>query len=338
MSLRLLPALSAALLALATGTAWAEEPTRAPLAAPPPPPARAVAPAQARAPRAQSLRTAQDTGLPLPGTRVTLDVLHQLGTRLGAGLGEYEATRASIEARVARNVAARLQLNAEALFERGTYDFDEDAAVVPLGQGSLGGAYTGARLALGGSWSLSRSFGVTLGASLRSFWMDGADVEDGLQPGVIAAVRLRLFGTTDVFFGASMTSGLEGDPSFLPILGLSGLDTGKDSRWRVEARGPGLSVAYLLTPRLSVGLSAGYERRDIRLADDDRVPGGVLRERRLPVGLEIAWQPRSCTSIVLTGGASLWNKVTLLDDDGEEVLSHTTEVAPFVQLEWSLRL
>jgi hypothetical protein len=333
----LLAALPAALLA---APAWAAPPAAGSERLPAPPPARArsVVPTEARAPRAQSVRTSPETGLPLPGTRFTLDALHQFGTEVGAGLGDYTSTRASAELRVARNVSRRLQLNVEALFERGTYAFDDDAAVLPVGTGSLGGSYTALRIAAGGSWSLSRSFGVTFGGSLRSYWMDGADVEDGLQPGVIGAVRVRLFGKTDLLVGASITTGLEGDPSFLPVFGLSGFDTGKDSRWRVEARGPGLAVTYNVTPRLWVGASGGYERRDIRLADDDRLPGGVLRERRLPVGLEIGWQPRSCSSIILTGGASLWNKVTLLDDGGEVVLSNTTAIAPFVQLEWSLRL
>ena len=309
-----------------------------PPAAPQPPAAREVVASDALVVRPRALLTQSATGLPLEGTRVSARTLAQADTRIGTGLGDYSVTRATAELRVRHNLSARFQLVGDVAAERGSFDFTDPAALVPAGTGDLGGTMTGLRAGLGGSWSLSRTFGLTLAANLRWLWMDGADMGDGFQPGAVAAVRVRLFGATDVFVGGSFTKGLEGDPYVLPTLGLGGLSSGAGSRWHVEARGAGVGVTYDLTSCLSLGVVAGYERRDVRLAPDDRLPDGVLRERRLPVGLELGWRLRRESFLLLSAGASIWNRITLLDSDGTIVRYETTEPAPFVQLEWSLRL
>ncbi len=335
----------ACLLLVASGTARSDTPPdsgpvvaespRPP--APGPPAAREVVASDGRAVRPRSVQTQSETGLPLEGTRVFVRGLHQWATLIGAGLGDYNVTRLTADLRMAKNLSSRFQLVGDVAAERGTFDFSNPAALVPTGVGDLGGSMTGLRAGLGGSWSLSRSFGVTFGATARWLWMDGADMADGFQPGVLAAVRVRLFGSTDVFVGGSFTKGLEGDPYVLPVLGLSGISGGADSRWHVEARGVGVGVTYDLTSCLTLGLVAGYERRDVRLAQDDRLPDGVLRERRLPVSLEVGWRMRRESFLLLSAGASVWNRLTLLDSNGTAVTIETTDPAPFVQLEWNAR-
>ena len=123
----------------------------------------------------------------------------------------------------------------------------------------------------------------------------------------------------------------------LPVLGLGGTGAGAEqSRWRVQARGTGVVVYYLLSSSFAVGLGGAYERRDIRLSPDDRLSGGVLRERRLPIGLELAWRRGECAALALSAGASLYNTIRLRDRDGNEVVDVTTDPAPYLQLELSL--
>ncbi len=301
------------------------------------PAAREVVASDGSVARPRSIATQSETGLPLEGTRVFARALHQWDTRIGAGLGDYAVTRLTADVRVAKNLSSRFQLAGDLAAERGTFDFSNPAGLVPVGVGDLGGSMTGLRAGLGASWSISRAFGVTLGATARWLWMDGADIGDSVQPGVLAAVRLRLFGSTDVFVGGSFTKGLEGDPYVLPVLGLGGGAGGADSRWHVEARGAGFGVTYDLTSCLTLGLVVGYERRDVRLAPDDRLPDGVLRERRLPVSLEVGWRMRRESFLLLSAGASVWNRITLLDSDGTVVTVETTDPAPFMQLEWTAR-
>ncbi|MFM8980807.1 MAG: hypothetical protein ACKOSS_10160 [Planctomycetia bacterium] len=284
------------------------------------------------------MQTAPDTGLPVPERRITLRAVATLPTQVGAGLGSYDAQRLVADLRWARNLSSRFQLTTDLMLERGRYTFSDEEALLPAATGALGGDCSIARLSLAASMRLSRTFGLTLGASLRASLMDGADLGQSLQPGAIAAVRLRLFGSSDILLGFSATQGLEGDAYVLPIAGMGGAVGGGPRRWRIEARGPGASFVYDLTPRLALGAFGGYERRDIRLPGDAREPGGVLREQRLQAGLEAIWRLRTGSTLHVGGGWAVWNRLVVLDRDGDTVLSSDTDPAPFVQVEWSLRL
>lgn len=343
--LRLLPLLLALASALPAGADGPPPGGALPRpAAPPqaPPPARPGAgrepgPAQAAA-GPHAVVTSPGTGLPVPETRVTWRAVAMLPTEVGEGLGEYEARRVVAEMRWSRDLSSSVQVACDLALERGSYRFEDEAALLPLGSGSLGEDYASGRLALGGSWRLSRTLGLALGASLRASLMDGAHIDEALQPGGLLAVRMRLWGSSDLLLGISATQGLEGDAYVLPIAGMGGSLGGGARRWRVEARGPGASFVYDLTPRLALGAFAGYERRDIRLAPDAREPGGVLREQRAQVGVEAILRTQAGASLHLCVGCAAWNRLSILDREGEAVLEQDTDPAPFVQLEWALRL
>jgi hypothetical protein len=260
----------------------------------------------------------------------------QPDTDIGEGLGEYSAWRSTADLRLAINLSSRFQLAFAFMAEHGAYDFTDDPAMVLAGAGDIGGRYTGLGTGIETTFLVGRRFGLTLGANVRSYWMAGADVEDGLQPGAIAAVRFPLFGH-ELLVGASWTRALEGDAYVLPVLGLGGGGASR-SRWHLAARGPGATLYYDVMPCLTIGVFGGYERRDVRLSSNDRLPGGVLRERRLPLGLEVGWRMSRSSVLLLTMGASPWNRLTLVDGTGNDRLRETTDPAPFVQLEWSVKL
>lgn len=330
--------------------ARATRPAAPPQAAPAPGLAAEVLHAPARAAGPQAARptlpddgphavvTSPDTGLPVPERRITLRAVATLPTGLGDGRGDYDAQRVVADLRWARNLSSRFQLTTDLTLERGHYGFSDEDALLPSTSGALGGDYSIARVSLAASMRLTRAFGLTLGASLRASLMDGAELGESLQPGALLAVRLRLFGSSDILLGLSATQGLEGDAYVLPIAGMGGSVGGGERRWRIEARGPGASFVYDLTPRLALGAFGGYERRDIRLPGDAREPGGVLREQRLQAGLEAIWRLRKGSTLHVGGGWAVWNQLVVLDRDGDTVLTEQTDPAPFVQLEWSLRM
>ncbi len=274
----------------------------------------------------------RSSGLPEPGLWFSARALEVFDTPLGAGRGEYSSRRLTLTGRWARDLSSRVQVVTDLAFERGRYEFSA-AAGLP-GTGSLGGDVTGLRAGVTAAWSLSRPFGVVGGVFARSNFADGADLADGICPGVVGAVRLKLGSLPDVYLGAEYEEGLEGDSSITPVGGMGGGGgDGARSRWRIQARGAGVAIWYLLSPTWAVGLSGGYERRDIRLAPDDRLADGVLRERRLPIGVDVAWRRGERLSLSFSAGASLYNKVTLVGSDGREVLDVNTDPAPYVQLE-----
>jgi opacity protein-like surface antigen len=327
------------LVLLVAAIAACARPARADEVRPAPPPA---APASgvvraAAAPHGSAAVVTDRSGLPECGWFAALRAGATLESSLGPGKGDHDVGRYAAELRFTTRLASRVGMSLEGQAEHLRWDFSDPDALVP-GTGDLGGPVAGFRLGALVTWSVRDSFGVTLGPTLRAYAADGADLADALEPGFVAAVRVRLGGERDVFVGLSAVDHLETGLSITPVLGLGGVgDDDGASRWSAEARGPGVTLWYRLTGRLAAGFSAGYERRDVRLAPDDRLPDGVLREQRVPLALELAYRRRERLTLALAAGVSAWTRITFLDRDGERVERVEADLAPFVQLELDLR-
>jgi hypothetical protein len=292
---------------------------------------------RAAAPHGSTAVVTDRSGLPEGGWFAALRGAATLESSLGPGHGDHDVARYAAELRFTTRLASRVGMSLEGSAEHLRWDFSDPDALVP-GTGDLGGPVAGFRLGALVSWSVRDSFGVTLGPTLRAYAAEGADLADALAPGFVAAVRVRLGGERDVFLGVSAVDQLETGLSLTPVLGLGGVgDDAGTSRWSAEARGPGVTIWYRLTGRLAAGFSAGYERRDVRLAPDDRLPDGVLREQRVPLALELAYRRRERLTVGLAAGVSAWTRITFLDRDGERVERVEADLAPFVQLALDLR-
>jgi hypothetical protein len=88
---------------------------------------------------------------------------------------------------------------------------------------------------------------------------------------------------------------------------------------------------------VAVGAFAGYWSRDFRMAPDDRIPEGVFRERRVPVGLSLDWRPTPFLAVSLEGGCFVWTRLDFCDARGGVLRRLEGDPAPFFSLSATLR-
>jgi hypothetical protein len=103
--------------------------------------------------------------------------------------------------------------------------------------------------------------------------------------------------------------------------------------WSIGAGGrPGLTLAYMPDDKLRFSLSAFYESRDFRLADDGAAPDGVARERQVPVSLGIEYTPTPRLSAGAALGVNLARNYEILDSNGDELADVDGDPSPFAAL------
>lgn len=175
--------------------------------------------------------------------------------------------------------------------------------------------------------------------SPRSAWFVGgiaqasgtfdADFGDTLTGGGYGGFRYQVTETFAVSLGGGVTSRLEDDPLFIPIIGLE-WSVGKGIS--LTSEGLGLTLNAGVTDEVSFLLSGGWELREYRLEDDNPLPEGVLRDSRAQVGVGFQWRPAPNVSLEITGGAVVWQEFEIDDRDGHEVAEVNTDPTPFVRI------
>jgi hypothetical protein len=163
----------------------------------------------------------------------------------------------------------------------------------------------------------------------------GADFEETLTSSLTAAVWFPVGGGTRVRLGATHRTHLEDASTIVPDFGVDGIGSGA---WRVEWRGHALRASREVWPCLRLGAGVRYLHDDARLADSDRVPGGVFRDVRLGVGAFAAWTPNDRLTVSLTVWHDVDHWVRIDDRDGERVTSFDGDgsLAIALGLTWEL--
>jgi hypothetical protein len=211
-------------------------------------------------------------------------------------------------------VSRVLRVKAAFALERADYDLSDPDAVVPGPGRLLEDAFQArvepsAEVRLGGEWR------VALGGILVTQGALGARFEDTTTHGVFGSVRFPL-GTRVVRLGGGIETNLDDPWTLFPIVSLSGTSAGK---WSLEARGFGVRLGYAANDRVGFGVAGRYDRRDWRLAESDRVPGGVFRDFRVAVGADFEWKPSCDVTIAVAGWWTLDHRVQVDDRDGDTV-------------------
>jgi hypothetical protein len=211
-------------------------------------------------------------------------------------------------------VSRALRFKAAFALERADYDLSDPDAIVP-GPGRLledtfqARVEPSAEVRLGGEWR------VAAGAILVTQGALGAEFDDTVTTGVFGSVRFPL-GSRVVRLGGGIESNLEDPATIFPIVSLSGTSSGK---WSLEARGFGVRLGYAANEHWGFGVAGRYDRRDWRLAESDRVPGGIFRDRRVAMGADVEWKPSCDVTFALAGWWTLEHDVKVDDRDGDTV-------------------
>lgn len=199
-------------------------------------------------------------------------------------------------------------------------------------------------LSLGTSLNFSTSEQTRwfLGAGVRSSGERGAEFGDTITVNGLAGGSYSFNENFTLGGGVVVSSRLEDNAQIIPIL----IVDWKISDWlrfsTMRTR-PGVRLTVTPAEWFSFGPEVSYESREFRLRDDKTnpgtrsSPGGIVRDRRLPVGLFAAFNFSRQFSLELSGGVELAQRYRFEDRNGNKVTGVETKPAGYLGLELSLR-
>lgn len=207
------------------------------------------------------------------------------------------------------------------------YDWGGDSAVFPGGSDSFEDVLS-VHLIASGRQRISGPWALILGGVGRSQSEVGADFGDSITAGGFVAAGYDFSEEAWIDFGVGAFSRLEDDPLLIPYFNV---------RWpisdkvRLDISGLDGAVVGVVSEHLEVALRGRVEYRDFRL--DDSRPAwrdGVVRDLRIPVGVEVAWKPVAGLTLAVEGGAAVYQEFEFLDSDGDHLSDVETEPTAFV--------
>lgn len=169
-----------------------------------------------------------------------------------------------------------------------------------------------------------------IGGEVRAAGEGGADVGEALTFGGTAGARYAFSKKFALTFGVFGTSRLEDDALVLPLIGV---EWQINDKVRFATRGTGGALTATVAEGWDLSLLAAWSSRGYRLEDGRALlPEGVVRDTRVPVGVEIAWSPSRSVRVALSGGVVAWQEYETLDSAGNEISTENTDAAPWVGL------
>lgn len=168
--------------------------------------------------------------------------------------------------------------------------------------------------------------------TLRYSGENGVSWNDGQTGGVIVGAAWRVSDTLTVGPGLGAITTLDDDVSVFPFLLIDweitdrvNLSTG---RGLGASRGPGLTLSYEVSESLSLGVAGRYEDVEFRLDDDGVAPGGIGRDRVMPLVATLDWNPNAGISVSAFAGMSFSGNLELKDSNGRKVEDRDYDAAP----------
>jgi hypothetical protein len=275
--------------------------------------------------------TPKDAG---PAARVALYAEHGFDAELRGERGALAVERLGLIGATAVPVSARTRLRLQYSAERAWYDLSDPDDVV-AGEGRLLADAAWYRFEPKADIDLSRSLTLTVGPILGSSGALGARFEDTLTYGALGAVRFPIGGGRTLRVGAAYETVLEDRASIFPVFEIGGLGKGSGGL-SIEGRGTGVRAGVPLSERLTLGGAVRYDRRDWRLAEADRVPGGVFRDIRLALGADLEWKPRDNVVLAVAAWVTVYHALAVDDRRGERVTDFEADTSLMVSVGFSV--
>jgi hypothetical protein len=201
------------------------------------------------------------------------------------------------------------------------YEFDEGT---DFGGGAPWGKIDNSRVSLTGRFGFGETGSMIIVPSLRQYRESGASSGDSQTYGLLAAAFWRLSDTLTIGPGLGVFSRLEDSTRVFPILAI---DWDISERWNLStgrglaaSQGPGLTLSYQLNPAWSFGLTGRYEEIEFRLDREGETPNGIGRDESLPLVLSARLQPNPKISLSVFMGVELGGTLTLMDENGAEIM------------------
>ena len=183
---------------------------------------------------------------------------------------------------------------------------------------------------------------VFVSPQIRWDYQRGAASSDGRTYGVFAGVAWQMSESLTIgpAFGAFSQledSGVDVFPALL-------VDWDINDRWNLNTgsgigatRGPGLTLSYAVNEDFSLSLSARSEKIRFRLDDNGLAPSGIGEDQSIPVVASLSYDPNPGVSVTVFAGAEFDGRLTLEDENGNEISRQNYDTAPLVGLAFRLR-
>lgn len=164
---------------------------------------------------------------------------------------------------------------------------------------------------------------------------EGAELSDSFTMAGFGGLRYAVTERAFVTLGLGISTRLEDSPRVFP---LPGLDWRISNEVRLTTGGRlGLTLEYTASEQVRFTLGAAYEEREFRLRDNGPVPGGVGRDRRIPITAGFGFTPTPQLVIEVSGGAHLAQQFRLRDEAGNTIADLDAKPTPFAGLQVSYR-
>lgn len=176
-------------------------------------------------------------------------------------------------------------------------------------------------------YRLNRQWRLLAGPRFEIAGASGAEISQATTYGATAAVEYTFRDKTALTLGATVQTRLEGKTQVFPYFRLNP-GFANFEKIDFEARPNGGLVRYSFTRHFGIFVQAAYDTREYRLKSNGPLPGGVWRERSIPVSLGFTWQPSNRLSFNAFGGAAFAREVDLLTRDGGRYFRRAAGTTP----------
>jgi len=282
----------------------------------PPPPDRVVAPEAPSLPVADVPVPYYESRACCPTGSFDAYVERKLPADLSGDRGSIDAWVGRSEFEVTLPVGRSLSWEIRGDAEYDRYHLSDPDAIVP-GSGRLIEDTTLFSLTNRLEVPLSRSLWFRAGVNVASTGATGAEFADTLTWGIEGSFRFSVGGSSWVRLGLAYHTILEETGTFWPVFDVGGLGAG--GKWEIEWRWNILVVSREVAPSLRVGAAVRYDRSDWRLAESDRVPGGVARDIRYSVGAYVSWVITDHARLHVGAWYDFGHDLIIDDRDGDRV-------------------
>jgi hypothetical protein len=267
---------------------------------------------------ADSLHAQAGGGFPPDGTNLVRHVSARAALRYDwptglAGDGEVSVRRYSLGGGVTEPVSDRLAVGLEADAEFSAYRF---AGTVPLVGVMDDMASDTLSIRAGPSLRYRRNEDWSYLASLRFSFTGETDADPvrAMQGTLMLGAGYAVSPAFRLNTALAVISRIQDTPLVIPFILADWTIT---DRIRLATQGPGLGLTARLYRSGAVTLRGRWEYRQYRLDDDAALPDGVFRDSRINLSLEYTQYITRQAGLSLEVGRALYQKMSLLDRDGD---------------------
>ena len=264
--------------------------------------------------------------------------VHQFDADLSDAQGQFSVSRGSVQAGLGYAWDRRTSVSLSFGAGRSDYDFSPRATIAGEQPWNRIEDY---RISVPLRFSPTQSSSVIVIPSIRTSAATNASLQDGRTEGVLAGVSWNLSETLSIGPGLGWFSEIDGGSSAFPILLV---DWKFADKWRLNtgpgfaaSQGPGLTLSYQLTERLTLALAGRYERIQFALRGNPARRGSIGEDKGVPLLLSLDYSPWPMTSVSAVLGAKFEGSLELEDERGGRIARSDFETAPVIGVAFTSR-